>query len=253
MKLLSVIVPTLDGSLPAGLPQSQDVEVIVINGISPVSRARNVGISRAHGKYVAWVDADDAVTEDWLPSILAAIEDDPDIVSFNAQVEWVDGKRKGFVVGGMANVADVLAERATGQMWNKVIRRELYEGLEFSGMIHEDYRLLCELLPRAKQIKHIERTLYIYRRRSDGLSQHGDRTGEIDSLNGLIEMCNACDLPMKREMKKGVTQRVADFCRNAESTSQFRRFMRSNLCLVLCDPKISFRVKAKVLLASIGV
>ena len=75
----------------------------------------------------------------------------------------------------------------------------------------------------------------------------------LEEKGDVIENRHSGIPTMKREMKKGVTQRVADFCRNAESTSQFRRFMRSNLCLVLCDPKISLRVKAKVLLASIGV
>lgn len=255
---LSVIIPSIDGkhrfAFPATVPVGLTVELIVVKGVSPVSEARNEGLAKSSGDYVAWVDADDNVSEDWLPEISRALQDEPDVVSFNAKVEWLNCRRPSYIIGGAAYPADVMSERATGQLWNKIIRRSLFDGLNFKNAIHEDYRLLCELLPKAERIIHIDKPLYVYRRGRDGLSQHANQTEEIMALNELIFMCEHLLEDWQRcEMSKGVVQRVADFCRNAKSTAALRRFLRSKLGLILLDKRVSMRVKIKVFLAAFGV
>ena len=252
MKLLSIIVPSLYGVVPR-LPEDSSVETIVVRGVCPVGVARNEGLARATGDYVAWVDSDDEVSEDWLPNVLQGLDGRPDVLSFNARVEWVDGKRPSYKVGGPAYAADVMAERTNGQLWNKVIRRELFKGLAFSGAVHEDYRLLCELLPRAKTFGYIDKDLYVYRRRANGLSQHTDIDSARNAILGLIEFLNVLPDRWKNEITKGVAQRAADFCRNAESSSDLRRFIRSALPLVFLDGRLSVRTKAKCLLAGMGI
>lgn len=255
---LSVIIPSLDGehrfAMPARIPNGLEVELVVVKGVAPVCEARNQGLAKASGDYIAWVDADDDVSEDWLTEISSALQSEPDIVSFNAKVEWLDRRKKNYIIGGAAYPADVMSENAAGQLWNKVIRRTLFEGLRFKNAVHEDYRLLCELLPRAKNIKHINKTLYVYRRRPDGLSQYANNGEEIKSLNELIAICgNLTEDWQRKEMSKGVALRVADFCRHAKSTPEMRRFLRTILPLILFDRQISVRIKIKVLLAALGM
>jgi len=251
--LLSVIVPSLTGEIPRSIPDDGSVEVVAVKGVSPVSAARNEGLARVAGDYVAWADSDDEVSENWLSNVLQGLDGRPDVLSFNARVEWVDGKRPSYRVGGPAYAADVMAERTNGQLWNKVIRRELFNGLSFHGVAHEDYRLLCELLPRAKTFRHIDKDLYVYRRSVNGLSQHTDVDSARNAILGLIEFLDASSDVWKPEITKGVAQRVADFCRNAESSPDLRRFIRSALPLVLLDRSLSARTKAKCLLAGIGI
>lgn len=217
-----------------------------------VSWARNEGMWRASGEYIAWVDDDDAVTEDWAARICEGLESRPDVLSFNAKVEWQDYSRGGYDIGGEANVADVMSERANSQLWNKVIRRELFVGLEFKGAVHEDYRLLCELLPKARTFKHISKTLYEYRRRRNGASQFPNAEGAREALNGLIEMCENVPPAHRREMCKGVAQRIADFCINARGTWPLRRFILSCLPVMIIDMGIPVRVKGKCILAALG-
>ncbi len=249
---ISVIVPSLDGSMPRGIPDDERLELVVVKGVTPVGAARNEGLARATGEWIAWVDADDEVTSEWLGCVVDAIESnkDADVVSFDAKVVWEDGSgRASYRVGGEANAADVMSERAAGQMWNKVIRRDLFDGLRFEGAAHEDYRLLCSLLPRSKKVVHIAKELYVYHRRGDGLSRHLDREAGLAALKALIAMCEGAEGEWRGEIAKGVVQRIADFERRAGKVRELRLFVRRHVWSLLLDPGISLRVKVKAMLA----
>lgn len=222
------------------------------DGHRGVSWARNDGLRRASGEYIAWVDDDDVVTEDWAEEICKGLESRPDVLSFNARVEWQDSLRSDYCVGGEANAADVMSERTNSQLWNKVIRRELFDGLEFVGEVHEDYRLLCELLPKAGTFKHMSKTLYAYRRGRNGASQFPNAECARQALNGLIEMCERISPCYRIEMRKGVAQRIADFCINAKGTWPLRRFVLRCLPGLMIDTGISSRVKGKCILSALG-
>ena len=217
-----------------------------------VSWARNEGLRRAAGEYIAWVDADDVVTGDWARAICDGLEPRPDVLSFNAKVEWRDCLRKGYCIGGEANAANVMSERTNGQLWNKVIRRELFDGLEFRGAIHEDYRLLCGLLPKARTFKHIPKALYVYRRSMNGASQFSNAEGAREALNGLVELVERVSSAHRHEMRKGIAQRIADFCINSGGNWPLQSFILRCLPGLMFDCGISARVKGKCILAALG-
>ena len=81
--LLSVLTPALDGEMPKGVPDDPRIEVILVKGISPVGKARNECLAKAHGDYVAWVDADDEIEDGWLDAVKEAIADKPGAVVFD--------------------------------------------------------------------------------------------------------------------------------------------------------------------------
>lgn len=200
---LSVIVPSLTGEMPDGLQACtagrSDVELVVVKGMSPVAAARNEGLARATGDYVAWVDADDAVTEDWLKVIEQALAENPnvDILSFNVRVEWHDGSgRPDYQLDG----------RTAGQLWSKIFRRALFRGLAFEGAVHEDWRIQCQLPKKINRV-HLARVLYIYRRNRDGLSQHRNAWAEWKALWGLLCICRDW------KMFRGICERFWDFAK----------------------------------------
>jgi len=144
-----------------------DVEVVSVVGVRPVGKARNEGLKRAKGEYVAWVDGDDEVATDWLSSMLAALEGAPDVVIFDAKNEgWpcMDD-----FIYGKPNTADVVRdvyedERLQCHLWRTVSRRELWDGLSFDETIcaAEDFLLLPRLLLRAASIAYLPKMLYRY-------------------------------------------------------------------------------------------
>lgn len=226
---LSVIVPTLDGSVPAGLLEifksessavlenGVEVELIVVKGVSPISAARNEGLRRATGDYIAWVDSDDEISPDYFEVIISALRlpsststptfdySLPSLLTFNIRQEWHDGSSR---------PTCVLDGRHCGQLWSKVFRRSLFDGLSFEGAVHEDYRIQCQM-PRNVTRTHIDKVLYVYKRRASGLSQHHDAKAVISALWGLIKICNSW------EMAKGIWERIWDFAK-----TPLRRLLR---------------------------
>ena len=168
---LSVIIPTLNGEMPKGFPDDPRLEVILVNGVSPVGKARNEGLRRATGDYIAWVDADDEVTADWLPEILAALESSPDVVTIDAKMVGWEGRRD-YVWGLSEKEATIDRLRRDvyrdiirpSALWLYVTRRSLLEGLSFDETVRvaEDYLILPKVLEKAKSCVYVAKMLYRY-------------------------------------------------------------------------------------------
>lgn len=182
---LSVIVPSYDGQLPISLAWldafQPDVEVIVVKGVSPVGAARNEGLKRAKGDFVAWVDSDDDIVPAFAPEIMAALRSSPDLVTFDTRIEWHDGSgRPAYSQSHRTNdfERDYLRGKLPGQLWCKVFRRTLFEGKSFSGACYEDTRMINAIIREARRrgvplkVVDIPKELYVYKRRANGLSQH---------------------------------------------------------------------------------
>ena len=167
---LSVIVPSIDGTVPI-LPDDPRLEVVVVKGASPVGSARNEGLRQATGDYVAWVDADDEVTAEWPDAIFEALESSPDVIVIDAKlVGWAG--RGDYIWGRKAK--DVSIERLRrdvyrdicrpSNLWLYVTKRNLWRGLEFDETVRvaEDYLILPKVLERAKSCVYVPMKLYRY-------------------------------------------------------------------------------------------
>ena len=174
---LSIIVPTLDGSLPAGLPDDPRVEVVAVRGVSPVGRARNEGLRRATGDDLAWADADDALEPGWLAAVLAALDRGADVVVLDYVREgWGRQTPRVWTPSGRGLLADLVGGRLSPEAWRYVIRRDLWKGLYFDETlpVAEDYALLPEVLARATSFARAG-LAYRYRVREDSLIHTVDR------------------------------------------------------------------------------
>lgn len=179
---LSVIIPCLKRdekverairSIGRGV-DGLELEVVVVEGEKPVGRARNIGLERATGDYVAWVDGDDEVTEDWLPTIAETLGRRPetDVLVMGAEnVGWKGHRDFVWGVGdGAVSVkrlmTDLYRELNLGaNLWLFVTRAALWQGVRFDEQVEigEDYLALPVVLQKARTCVSLSRRLYRHR------------------------------------------------------------------------------------------
>lgn len=227
-----------------------------------VSVARNEGLSRATGDWIAWVDCDDEVAPQWAARIADEISEDCDVLSFGAALSRSDGDdmveiryaKRSCKVPASRYLQDCLIDVGSSTwLWNKVFRRSLFDGLGFEGVTQEDFRILPRVLARARQVKAIPDILYMYRRPEKSLTHDGggdvNAQGIVAAINdGLRDVGNAGEI--MSAWKEGCALRAADCIYHSGANAELSCFLRRNLWRILVDMRQGVRVKAKAVLAA---
>lgn len=167
---------------------SSDDRIIVYHTENQgLSAARNYGIDRANGQYIAFLDSDDWMEHHAIQTLLsAAIMIDADIAACGYWREWVNRKQpsaqvdRSIVLSGDEILQSYLTEPfLCTVVWNKLYRTELFNSIRYPvGRIFEDAATTYRLLDFAQKVCVIPERLVHYRMRGNGLSQNHS----IDSL-----------------------------------------------------------------------
>lgn len=156
---------------------------VILASHGGVSRARNLILQCAQGTYMAWVDADDFVTEDWYSSLFPLLEQGMDLIFFeHDRVE--NGVSRRMQYQGRSGILDkqrflydlVLDVKVRSYLCDKVFRRSLFQGISFPTdvLLMEDYARLHEICYRAQSIYYLARPLYVYLVRTGSFSHTVD-------------------------------------------------------------------------------
>lgn len=130
-----------------------------------LSEARNFGISKAHGEYVALVDGDDFVKKDFVKAMVIAVEETGAEVVICGFDEFVPREK---VLSGKETAIKLLVEQENMEIvaWNKLYRRELFDGIEYPvGEKHEDSLTTYKILAKAEKVAYVSKSLYSYVKR----------------------------------------------------------------------------------------
>lgn len=199
---LSIIIPYYNAERYVGYlldsiePQiTPEIEVILVDdGSSPafanerswlkvyrkdnggVSSARNMGLDLAKGAYVAFVDADDILSDKYIQNVFEAIKDDPDTV----YLSWksIDG-RFGKTIESETDEFNPYNRC----VWNRVFKREYIAGMRFNERmpVAEDDDFLNRL-PVPKSKTYVPVPVYFYRAGVKGGLTDRKLNGEFDNI-----------------------------------------------------------------------
>lgn len=168
-----------------------------------VSSARNLGLSKAAGEYVFFLDADDYLAPQTLSTLLAAIEKaQADVAGCGVAYVGKDGHMEGaeppILPPGvydhpaiMSRIVDrLLGDRLSqpplnGYVVRFLFQRALLEGLTFQGAYLEDELFLLEYFTRPQRLVTVEEPFYCYYWNPDSAT-HRYMPGYLDTFRAFL-------------------------------------------------------------------
>lgn len=173
--------------------QKKDSRIKVIHQKNGgLSYARNMGMNMAMGKYIAFVDSDDFVHEEYVSMMYKiAVESSAQMVICN----YEKGKKSYFSGNGKENTYNLYTSTQMLKnwhstystletpAWNKLIARDVVKETNFQypeGVFHEDVAATHWLLCGADKVAITERKLYYYFQRKSSITK---RLGDTKNIN----------------------------------------------------------------------
>lgn len=147
-----------------------------------LGNARNHGIRMALGKYIMFVDGDDYIAEDMIETLYHHITTHEVDMStcgicnvFQKKGVPQCNKIEQFMCSGEEAFGLLLVgEKIPGSACNKLICREILEGIRFpEGVLYEDVKFHTELMQKVKNVYVDTTPLYYYVHRENSITTQG--------------------------------------------------------------------------------
>lgn len=234
------------------------------------SSARNLGLSKAQGEYIGFVDSDDYVEPDMYECLYRALQEQdaqiaqvgrneideqgnllPDICIPSEETEFLQSRDF---------LKELLMHRGDCSFCTKLFAKSLLKGREFPvGLLNEDFHLLVNMLPKVKGIVSLPGYKYhvFYRIGSNSRKQNkedfsrvfADSVDNADMVLGIVEK-EFEDLK-KVAFRFGIFQRleyllhipVSQMTKDNAFYRSVIKYMRKNWCRSMANPYLTLKNK----------
>lgn len=167
-----------------------------------LSGARNTGVDKSSGKWIAFVDSDDAIHPQMLETLYRAIQSTAEAKIACARFckgekpseQWQKSRCSGVKperLQGKSLWEFFYTNEKNTQMvvaWNKLYDRALFSDLRYPlGRIHEDEFLTYRLLYEAGTVAWVDWPLYFYRQRAGSIMSAESTRAVLDAMDAFSE------------------------------------------------------------------
>ena len=180
------IILVNDGSTDASLAVAEGYRARFPERISVITtenmgqgNARNVGLERAEGEFLYFIDSDDYLAPGGMEGILSCLREDFDICIFDSIAVNADGKELKYMPGfrgedrqlSLRTHPELLLQQP--DVWNKIIRRSLFldSGVRFPVRVwFEDLAAIPKLYQFTDKILYVPKAYHRYLQRRDSVT-----------------------------------------------------------------------------------
>ena len=161
-----------------------------------LSDARNVGISKAKGRYIGFVDSDDYIKEDMYEILLNLIKKyDADVSICNLydvidENECIRNKENGIREYSRLDILKevLLDKNIQSYAWNKLYEKELFDEIKYPiGKKYEDIGTTFYVFEKCNKIVVTSEPEYYYLKRSDSLVNNVTESTVLDYTEIIIQ------------------------------------------------------------------
>ena len=174
-----------------------DNRIIVINKAhSGLSDTRNIGIKKATGDYIGFVDSDDYIDKDMFKNLIEGAEKYQCEISMCDLVETYNPNEKAkrdplnyIKMNKKQALEQLLYDKNIGNyVIDKLFSKTLFDNISFPiGKLYEDISTTYKLFIKANNIIYIPTTMYYYYQRSDSIVNNITRKSILDYINAVFE------------------------------------------------------------------
>ncbi|MGM9850499.1 MAG: glycosyltransferase family 2 protein [Bacilli bacterium] len=160
-----------------------------------LSLSRNVGLDNSNGKYIYFLDADDFIEKDTIEYLYNLIKKNKSDMStcksldiYNYDTKIINKEEKINILSNIDMLKKLLLrEDNTVNIWNKLIKKELFKNIRFPNRIIEDVPVVYKLILNSKKIVYSNQIKYNRLKHNDSIM--GKRKPEllIDIYKATLE------------------------------------------------------------------
>lgn len=192
-----------------------------------IADTRNLGVSKAKGKYILFVDSDDYIKENLIKDLKIYMDGDIDIIKFKLErvnekgqvIEKIDGPIFDKVTGEQAFNLLAFSDVLLDSPCVYVFKKELFTENDFKfkvGTEHEDFGLIPHVLLKAKTVVSINNYGYCYVQSSNSITRNEDYEKTLKKFNdALLHYDNTQEFLKKANLDNKTKKNVETYYTNA--------------------------------------